>query len=124
MPVLPYTDLVDEKWAEVAIETMNVDAPEGGRDPVYVDITGPCPRCLDNMSATQWLVTIAGVSPLSDEEMAAAIETLRASRIDVGRTLPAEFTVMCSCNVVHPDPKGRIGLVGCGARWRMRIENA
>jgi hypothetical protein len=123
MPVLPYTDLVDEQWADVALETMTVDAHEGGRNPIYLDISGHCPRCSDDMSATQWLVTIAGVSPLRNEEMVAAVETLRASGIDVGDTLPAEFTVKCSCGVTHPDPKQRTGLVGCGATWRMRVEN-
>ncbi len=123
MPVLPYTDLVDEQWADAAMETMNVSASEGRRNPIYLDITGPCPRCSDGMSATHWLVTIAGVSPISNEQMMAAVETLIASGIDVGETLPAEFTVKCHCDIAHPDPKGRTGLVGCGATWRMRVEN-
>jgi hypothetical protein len=124
MPVLPYTDLVDEHWADVAIQSIRVDAPVGGARPVYLDLTGSCPRCSDDMSATEWLVTIAGVSPLSREQMLTAVDTLRESGINVAETLPAEFTVKCSCHIDHPDPKGRPGLVGCGATWRMRVENA
>lgn len=123
MAAVPYTDLVDEQWADVAPETMSVDAPEHVRTPSYLNITGPCPRCSDDMSVTNWLVTIAGVSPLSDADMMAAVQTLRSSGVDVGETLPAEFTVKCACGVSHPDPKGRTNLVGCGATWRMRVES-
>jgi hypothetical protein len=122
MAALPYTDLVDEQWTDVAPETMSVDAPEHVRNPSYLNITGSCPRCSDDMSVTNWLVTIAGVSPLTDTEMAAAVQTLKSSGIDVGETLPAEFTVKCACSVSHPDPKERANLVGCGATWRMRVE--
>jgi hypothetical protein len=123
MTVLPYTDLVDEQWADVALETITIGAHAGERNPIYLDISGHCPRCSDDMSATHWLVTIAGVSPLHSDEMVAAVEALRAKGIDVGETLPAEFAVKCSCDVTHPDPKQRTGLVGCGATWRMRVEH-
>src|SRR6266540_2066891 len=105
------------------METMNISASEGRRKPIDSVITGPCRRCSDAMSATHWLVTIAGVSLISNDQMMAAVETLIASGIDVGEALPAEFTVKCHCDIAHPDPKGRTGLVGCGATWRMRVEN-
>ena len=124
MAALQYTDLVDEQWADVALETMSVDAPEHVRNPAYLNITGPCPRCSDHMSTTNWLVTIAGAAPLKDADMIAAVQALRSSSIDIGETLPAEFTVKCACGVSHPDPKERPNLMGCGATWRMKVESA
>lgn len=76
------------------------------------------------MEYTHWLVTVVGAAPLSKAEAVRAIEALQEAGIAQEDTLPAEFTVECSCETVHPDPKGRKDLVGCGAIWRMRIENA
>ena len=119
---LPYTDLIDEEWADKALETLSVVPSSDGPNPIYVDISGNCPRCNEHMEYTHWLVILAGVASMSKTEKIHAIETLRKAGIAKGDTLPAEFTVECGCKTVHPDQKGRTDLVGCGAKWRMRVE--
>jgi hypothetical protein len=122
--VLPYTDLIDEQWADEALESLSVMPSPDDLKPIYLDISGRCPRCSDDMEYTHWLVTVVGVASMSKEEAIEAIEAIQDAGFARDNTLPAEFTVECECETAHPDPKGRKNIHGCGAKWRMRVEHA
>jgi hypothetical protein len=118
-----YTDEVLVDWARIAIDAFRVKGlPEAG-DPVVLELNGNCPRCGDPMLHNESLVSFKGVAATRPDALHATVKALRDAGAMTGSLLPAEFSVGCCCKVKHPDPLGRTGLVGCGAKWKMRFES-
>jgi hypothetical protein len=119
---LKYTDVVDDGWAAIALQTIQVAASPNADRPVVLDLAGDCPRCKDPTTDSHWLISFSGVSSMDRDDALRSIEALRDTGVLDEPLLPAEFSVQCRCTTKHPDPLGRTGLHGCGAIWRMRFE--
>lgn len=116
---IKYTDSVDIAWAKTAVDRLRVTPLPDGEDPIALRIEGGCPRCNDHMSHTHYLIAYRGVAPTSPENFREAMKAVGAMDKAL---LPAEFSIKCCCQEKHPDDLHRKGLVGCGAIWKMRVE--
>jgi len=107
--LLPYQEMTDDGYAELAAQTFTVEQAEPG---MYV-LRGPCPRCKAIVDIPVVLSIFEGMRSLA-HPLRAASKTASGD----------EFVepVLCTCEDEHPKrPQGR---VGCGAYWTVIIEAA
>jgi hypothetical protein len=115
---IPYVEGIRED-EERALETVKVSLFPNETSPVAIDFHGTCPRCGDELQPDrQWLVAVAGVRELNDEQIEALASDLDALGIDTSHG-DEPFELICSCNVKHPH--GPPEKQGCGARFRVRV---
>jgi hypothetical protein len=120
---LKYTDKNDPAWSAAAVKSFQVMPLPDSDDPVALELNGLCPNCEDHMQHTEFLIAFKGVSPTSPDTLHAIVKTLRNEGQLNKPLLPTEVSIQCCCQVKHPDPLGRSGLIGCGATWKMRFES-
>jgi hypothetical protein len=95
---LPYAEVTDEAYAEVAARTFTVEEPHPGT----VVLRGPCPRCLAVIDIPIVDFVVSRSFPFAGAD---------AMSSDVGHV----ESMMCTCEDPHPNRPD--GAYGCGAYW-------
>lgn len=109
----------DPAWADTASRTFEVTGYPGIARPLLLTVTGRCPRCGGEVVVDHPTVAVAGVAPVSREEVDQLAEVMGDAL--PAQTLPTEFLVECNCARRHRTPDGT-DRAGCGAAWWMRVE--
>jgi len=112
---LPYEQVSDPSFAELAAAAATVRLMPDDRDPERILIDGPCARCAHQISFRTTIVTYRDVNwaPVRDKLFNAAL------RKAANRAGSRVVTVYCRCGERHPG--GPRHSEGCGAYWNVTV---
>jgi hypothetical protein len=116
--LIPYDPAIRVEDSQRAMETLTPQLIPDPERPLYVRLTGKCPRCEHDMGYQEPIVIVAGVTVLSEESLRTLVDHL----VDTGHELDRgdrEFEMRCSCGLAHPGhPKDA---PHCGSRFTVRV---
>jgi hypothetical protein len=114
--LLPFAQVSEETYAEVAAEYSGIQLIPSERDPELILIDGICARCHHRMVFHTPIVIYrdANWAPMRDKLFNTVLR--KAARQAGKRTV----TVYCRCGEPHPGAPDNGE--GCGAYWKLNVE--